>query len=619
MKKLSPSEFLERAQAAAKRPVDLSKFNYTKSNEKSVAVCPTHREFLISANALMQGKGCHKCAVSERSKKQTLGTGGFIERAEKTHGKKYDYSKVVYTHNRNHVTITCRDHGDFTQNPSSHISGRGCPECAKISVGLSSTLDFGNFREKLFAKHPHLTPIEGSYKNASSPVSVVCPEHGQFEALAGNLIYNGSGCPKCSRKRVGAKLSQSLEDYVEKANLVHNGKYTYTGIMRRPDGTWLKIVCPEHGEFEQRAQDHLKGRGCNRCHKKMFDTQSFIKEASLIHRDKYDYSKASYVAALEKVTLVCHEHGPFEQRPACHVSLGQGCPICGGIGPSKGQLEIEETLSKYTDVIREWTIPGTRRRVDLYLPKFNLGVEYHGLIFHSSKYASDKRKDYKKHVLAEKSGVRLIHIYEDEWKFKRQVVERTLLSAIGALPKTHARKLKVLKIPRDEANTFYEAHHLQGASFSTANYGLATEGGTVVACMSFSMARSDRRNTDTSTWELERYAAACTIVGGASKLLAAFVKESDARRIVSYSDTRAFSGNMYKQLGFKLEHTTPPDYAYTTGSAKIGRVHKAKFQRKHLPTVLQDFDPTLSESANCWNNGWYQIFDCGKKKWVLSL
>ena len=54
------------------------------------------------------------------------------------------------------------------------------------------------------------------------------------------------------------------------------------------------------------------------------------------------------------------------------------------------------------------------------------------------------------------------------------------------------------------------------------------------------------------------------------------------------------------------------------GSYKVGRIHKSKFQRKNLPDMLSVFDPNLSEAENCRNNGWYQIFDCGKKKWVLQ-
>lgn len=108
------------------------------------------------------------------------------------------------------------------------------------------------------------------------------------------------------------------------------------------------------------------------------------------------------------------------------------------------------------------------------------------------------------------------------------------------------------------------------------------------------------------------------LVGGASKLLKAFLELNLCDRLVSYSDERLFTGNMYQALGFTLEHTTPPDYCYTSGKPKDGRIHKSRFQRSHLAKKFDNFDESLNESENCKNNGFYQIFDCGKKRWMLT-
>ena len=135
--------------------------------------------------------------------------------------------------------------------------------------------------------------------------------------------------------------------------------------------------------------------------------------------------------------------------------------------------------------------------------------------------------------------------------------------------------------------------------------------------MSFAVCRSVRTNTDKGLWELQRYAASMTVVGGAGKLLRHFLSINPCHTVVSYSDNRLFTGNMYKKIGFTLAHETDPDYCYVSNSIKDGRIHKSKFQRKYLPSKLKNFDPDKTEVENCFNNGWYQLFDCGKKKWVL--
>jgi hypothetical protein len=245
-----------------------------------------------------------------------------------------------------------------------------------------------------------------------------------------------------------------------------------------------------------------------------------------------------------------------------------------------------------------------------------LAVEFHGLIWHSTAFSLDPLKDYKKHMAAEAAGIRIMHVYQDEWDKKRDIVERTLLSATGSLHKIYARNTTVSLVDHKVAAEFFALNHLQGSGQPGCCIGLL-QGSTMVACMSFGMARSIRTNIDKGLWELQRYASTCTVIGGASRLLHHFINLNLCHTLVSYSDSRLFSGNMYAKLGFTLEHHTEPDYCYVNNNSNVGRVHKAKFQRKYLPNTLASFDPSKTEVQNCYDNGWYQLFDCGKKKWVL--
>lgn len=619
MKKLTQEEFITRALSRARRPIDLSQFVYSGSAAKSTAVCPTHGPFQISANALMNRIGCAKCFESTRGQSKKLTQAEFLDRAKSVHGNKYDYSKSSYQGSQTKLVITCKTHGDFKQGANSHLSGRGCPKCRNDATSARGRMSADKFILRCGEVHGdkyNLSKVR--YSGMSKKIEVICSSHGSFFPTAGNFVGLGSGCPVCGKESVGRQSRKPFEYYVQKSAAKHGGKFTYTGITYRGSTAYLQITCPVHGEFEQVAQDHIKGVGCTKCSTPMYDQKSFIHLANITHGNRYSYEKSQYSKALDKVQITCPTHGPFWQTPNSHVNGGQGCPRCAGVGPSCGQLEVAEFLMGHTEVIIEKRLSSSNMRLDIFLPEHNLAVEYHGLIWHSTKFSKEPRRDYIKHKLAESDGIRLVHIYQDEWEFQPDVVKRTLLSAIKQLPKIGARKTEVRTVDQDSANTFFNENHLQGAPNSSVFLGLYYEN-NLISCMSFGVARSVRRNTDKHLWELQRYASTCTVVGGAGKLLSKFISLNLAHSIISYSDTRLFSGAMYEKLGFILVHETRPDYCYVSHSLSNGRVHKSKFQRKHLAKKLSVFDPSKSESQNCFDNGWYQLFDCGKKKWVLNI
>lgn len=618
MEKLSQEQFIEKALSRAKRDIDLSRFLYQGSAVKGTAVCPTHGEFQITPNALMNRVGCAKCGLIDRAAKRTMGFEEFLIKANNKHGSKYTYFVETYRNSQSKVTISCPIHGEFTQQANAHLRGQGCPKCGDIRIGDLCRLSYNEFITRAKAIHGNkydLSKIE--YRKQSSKITVICKEHGPFYPQAGNFISRASGCPECGKISVGLKTRKPSDYYMRKAIDVHGKKYTYLGIEYSDTKAYLKISCPEHGEFIQLAQDHIRGVGCQKCAYNVYDQESFIKEAVLSHGNRYDYSQSIYTGALSKIKIICPEHGEFEQAPTYHVNAKQGCPRCGGTGPSNGQVEILEFVGGYIPATSEASLDDSRRRLDIYIPTLNLAIEYHGLIWHSTAFSQDPTRDYKKHLWAKELGVRVIHIYQDEWQNCKEIVKRTILAAIGKLPRVFARKTRIALVPVHEAAQFFDRNHLQGSTNTKLAIGLYKED-SLIACMSFAVARSTRTNRDPRLWELQRYASTCAVVGGASKILKQFLSQGLCHTLISYSDTRLFTGNMYKALGFTLAHETPPDYSYVTTSIKDGRTHKSKFQLKHLPKKLKDFDPEKSEAKNCFDNGWYQLFDCGKKKWILE-
>ena len=301
-----------------------------------------------------------------------------------------------------------------------------------------------------------------NYTSMDKPVTLVCKDHGPFSATAGNVLYRKSGCPRCANELTGLRSRKPLDYYVEKSRAVHGDRFEYLGVEYKDAAAYLRVLCKDHGEFLQSTNSHTSGVGCVKCSKPIWDTESFKQQAALAHGARYDYTESSYVDAQTKVQILCPDHGKFWQLPSCHVHLDQGCPRCAGVGPSDAQIEISNFMSQFTEVMGEAPIGESRKRVDMFLPEYSLAIEYHGLIWHSTRFKSDPRDDYKKHKQLETLGVRTIHIYEDEWKLRRSVVERTLMSAVGALPRVYARSTELVEISTSEADEFYELNHLQG-------------------------------------------------------------------------------------------------------------------------------------------------------------
>lgn len=137
------------------------------------------------------------------------------------------------------------------------------------------------------------------------------------------------------------------EEFIKKANLIHDNKYDYSKVKYINSRSKVIIVCKDHGEFTQRANAHLQGNGCPECQKiwsdehkynhivsarksRGFTTEEWIKRARLVHDDTYDYSKVTYINQRTKVDIICSKHGVFSQKPDSHLK-GHGCKKCGEI------------------------------------------------------------------------------------------------------------------------------------------------------------------------------------------------------------------------------------------------------------------------------------------------
>lgn len=326
----------------------------------------------------------------------------FIQESKQIHGDKYDYSKVDYVNANTKVCIICHEkdefgdeHGEFWQKPSDHLHNHGCPKCSKR--GKLTTEDF--IKKSSHIHNNKYDYSKSQYINNASKICIVCHEndengieHGEFWQVAKNHL-KGQGCPKCklqNQKGKPSKARKTIKEFVEEARRVHGDKYDYSRFNYITNAIKGIIICPEHGEFEQNPDNHLRGRGCPECGKKIRKrktTEEFISQAKAIHGDKYDYSKTVYTRKQDKVLIHCNTCGTdFWQEASSHIVHKCGCPECNKRNKiSKGEQLVMKILDNiginYTYQYKEYDSIHNRNFIyDFYLEKDNKKyiIEYNG-------------------------------------------------------------------------------------------------------------------------------------------------------------------------------------------------------------------------------------------------
>jgi hypothetical protein len=260
-----------------------------------------------------------------------LDLNGFLERAKRKHGDKFDYSKVEYVSNTTPVTIICPVHGEFQQTPKYHFKC-DCPKCAVEKLSKYAQKEKEQLIKEIqqkFNDQYNTSLIE--YKNNKTPIKLICKEHGEFEVRPDLLLHLGRGCRECLNKKT---KSTHKEVFVEEATKIYGDLHDYSETIIISSRIKPAIRCKKHDiVFEKSISSYLAGSGCPMCSAENYSkirtktTEDFIEKARKVHGDRFDYSKAEYKNAREKLTIICEKHGEFEQYPGNHL-IHNGCPSC---------------------------------------------------------------------------------------------------------------------------------------------------------------------------------------------------------------------------------------------------------------------------------------------------
>lgn len=562
--------------------------------------------------------------------KQKTSITDIITKFREIHGDRYEYDISSYVNMKTPMSMICKNHGEFKRTPSDHTRLKhGCRKCGWEETGKAKRISWETFLEKANTlhnnKYEYVQPEE--FTGYDCLIEMKCPTHGTFKQKVKYHLMD-SGCPACGRMKCNIKVINrtgetahgmyTLEEYLSTIPEEHRNKHDYSLTVYKGKDHKLTIRCKEHDcIYEQYPRHHREnGTACKTCirnyKRNVTPASLFWQRCELKHGKMFIYDETSYTGSHGYIKYTCSICGAENSQLAySHENLGNTCAFCKG---SRQEREINDFLQNTLGVnfIKNDRKILDGQELDFFLPDYNVAIEHNGTFFHS-EIAGEKDRFYHidKTNNCLKQNIKLIHIFEDEWKFKSDICKSIISHKLGKTARRiYARQCIIKEIEHDVKNEFLHYNHIQGEDQSRFKYGLY-HNDELVSVMTFSVPRYN----NAIQWELSRFCNKqnIAVIGGASKLLSHFKKEHTPSSIVSYADRRWSDGGIYHSLDFKLEHKNyRPQYYYLNKSNYLVREHRSNYTKQKIaikyPEInqegLQEWD--IMQSLNydrIWDSG----------------
>lgn len=428
-------------------------------------------------------------------------------------------------------------------------------------------------------------------------------------------MYNPESRKKIKQtnlNRYGVEYAIRNDKIKEKLKQTNLNRY---GVEHASQTEWFK---------EKLKQTNLEKFGVDN----YFKSKEFIKKNSELTRERKEklfkerfvpngYELISYEKGLD-VILKCPKQHIFKEHKHFVIKrIAENYEVCSICKPknsfgqqvSKSEKDILRFIKKIYEgkIIENCNNLIKPYELDIYLPDLNLAIEYNGLIYHSELY-KDKNYHLMKTEKCLKKNVQLIHIFEDDWIYKIEIVKNRLKSLIGLGRKLYARKCIVKEIDNETIEKFLENNHIQGYVKSSINIGLFYNE-ELVSIMTFGKTRFEKKYE----WELLRFCNSgdLNVVGAAGKLLKYFENKYNPKSLISYADRSWSKGNLYDKIGFELLCKTTPNYFYIVDGIRMGRF---RFRKSEL--IKDGFDKDKTEHEIMLERKLYRIYNSGNLKFV---
>lgn len=536
-----------------KDSIDYSEVNFVTSTTKVTLICHSHAEPFRFYPKPIEHIGsktkCPKCSKKAAGQKQSLTKGAgqekFLSDAARIHGDRYDYSLSMYERSNLPIEVICRDHGLFSITQESHINQRsGCPKCAYAAKGLLRRKAPDVFIQEAVKVHPDLYSYPDPYRGSHDEIRILCGKHGEF-LLKPYAHIQGQGCPMCGEEDGKNSYKLTLPRFIKLAGEVHPSKFTYQNVVMTSSSDMISITCPIHGDFTQRASQHLYGYGCRKCSRAISGPETEI-------------GKRIQELGLEVVTSF------------------------------RGQFGFE---------------------IDIYIPSLNIGIEYNGLIWHSERFKENAQIYHlNKTEVCAKVGVHLIHVFEDDWVDNQESCWRWLKSQLGFSGiKLNARDCQVSQVSWSDISQFMTENHIQKqASPGEYCYSLIHKELGLVAAMIFG---SKNQKEEGTVLLERFCSIGSVRGGFSKMLKAFLKDHgSRFKRVASFSDRSWSKGGVYSSNGFTNVGTTLPRYFWTKDGKRYGRrgfqkKYLAEKLKTYDPALTEVENCHINGYARIWDCG----------------
>jgi len=422
----------------------------------------------------------------------------------------------------------------------------------------------------------------------------------RLKIIKTNIKKYGVDVPLKNKEIVNKLIETNIDKYKERSPLQNME-------VRKKS---LQTLMSNYGVYNPMKSDIIKEKS------KKTKIENILKKFENINIIKIDSSNYTFKCDCRESHEFTISSMLLYNRLKCKTKL---CTVCNPINSyNNSGFQIDfidfiklnycgEILSNNREIIKPYEI-------DIYLPELKLGFEFNGVYWHNELYKSNNYH-LEKTELSEKNGIKLIHIYEDDWIYKQDIVKSRILNILGESNKIYARKCEIKEINTISSKTFLDVNHIQGHVGSKIKIGLFYEN-ELVSLMTFgSLRKSMGQKSTANSYELLRFCNKLNtnVVGGASKLFKYFIEKYNPIEVISYADRSWSSGHLYKILGFKLEHKTRPNYYYVIDGI---RMHRFNFRKDKL--IKEGFDSNKTEHEIMLERRIYRIYDSGHLKFKFN-
>lgn len=322
-----------------------------------------------------------------------------------------------------------------------------------------------------------------------------------------------------------------------------------------------------------------------------------------------------YVDTMTKCQLNCMSCNVIFERSLSSVFNNNAkCPNCfppWAIKTSVWQQEINDfvqTLQIRTELNNRKILEGLE--ADIYIPDLKFAIECNGLYWHSVNAGRfEKNHAENKRLIAIKNNIKLLTIFEDEWRDKREIIKSMITHRLNKSIKKNARDLTIIETKPALLKSFFHENHIDGHAKSSFGLTLTDKDKNIIGACTLRWAKN---GNDKNTLEIARlcFKKNTHVNGGLSRLIKHaknIAIRENAKQLMTYSDNR-LGGDGYINASFGFVKLTPIRFWWTDNYVRFDRF---KYKASKLRNMSEK---EVADEAKV-----SRIYGCSNSKFVIDL